>query len=114
MQITADQIVIAAGSRVDVADIPGLDEVGFHTSDTVMRLEELPARMAIVGGGYVAAEFAHVFSALGTAVTQLHRGPALLRGQDEDISRAVHRDRGPPVGRAARRDHEPRSPVATM
>ncbi len=86
VQITADQIVIAAGSRVHVADIPGLDEVGFHTSDTVMRLDELPRRMAIIGGGYVAAEFAHVFSALGTEVTQLERGPVLLRAQDEDIS----------------------------
>ena len=42
--------------------------------------------MAIVGGGYVAAEFAHVFSALGTEVTQVHRGPALLRETDEDVS----------------------------
>jgi mycothione reductase len=86
-QITADQIVIAAGSRVDVAPLPGLEDVDFHTSDTVMRLDALPRRMTIVGGGYVAAEFAHVFSALGTAVTQVHRGPVLLRGQDEDVSR---------------------------
>jgi mycothione reductase len=85
--ITADQVVIAAGGRVEVADIPGLDDVPFHTSDTVMRLPELPRRMTIVGGGYVAAEFAHVFSALGTEVTQLERGPVLLRRQDEDISR---------------------------
>jgi mycothione reductase len=85
-QITADQIVIAAGSRVNVADIPGLDDVDFHTSDTVMRLDELPRRMAIVGGGYVAAEFAHIFSALGTEVTQIQRGPVLLREQDEDIA----------------------------
>jgi mycothione reductase len=86
VQITADQIVIAAGSRVEVADIPGLDEVGFHTSDTVMRLDELPSRMAIVGGGYVGAEFAHVFSSLGTAVTQVCRASVLLRSQDEDVS----------------------------
>ncbi len=85
-QITADQVVIAAGSRTDVADIPGLDEVAFHTSDTVMRLEELPRRMAIIGGGYVAAEFAHVFSALGTAVIQIERGSRLLRAQDESVS----------------------------
>ena len=86
-RITADQIVIAAGSRVSVPDIPGLDEAGFHTSDTVMRLDELPRRIVIVGGGYVAAEFAHVFSALGTRVTQVQRGRSLLRAQDEDISR---------------------------
>ena len=53
-------------------EIAGLDEVEYHTSDTVMRLEELPERMVIVGGGYVAAEFAHVFSALGT---RGHPGP---------------------------------------
>jgi mycothione reductase len=86
-QITADQIVIAAGGRVHLPEIPGLDEVDFHTSDTVMRLDDLPRRMAIVGGGYVAAEFAHIFSALGTEVTQVHRGPVLLREQDEDVSR---------------------------
>ena len=89
--ITADQIVIAAGSRVDVADVPGLEEVGFHTSDTVMRLEELPRRMTIVGGGYVAAEFAHVFSSLGTTVTQVQRGPGLLLAQDEAVSAAFTR-----------------------
>ena len=86
-QITADQIVIAAGGRVNVADIPGLDDVDFHTSDTVMRLDALPRRMTIVGAGYVAAEFAHIFSSLGTAVTQVARGPRLLKRHDEEISR---------------------------
>ncbi len=52
-----------------------------------MRLPDLPRRMTIVGGGYVAAEFAHVFSALGTQVTQVHRGPALLSHLDEEVSR---------------------------
>ena len=86
-RITVDQIVIAAGSRVSVPDVPGLAEAGYHTSDTVMRLEELPRRMVIVGGGYVAAEFAHVFSALGVRVTQVHRGPRLLRHHDEAVAR---------------------------
>ena len=45
----------------------------FHTSDTVMRLARLPESMIIIGGGYVAAEFAHVFSAFGTAVTVVNR-----------------------------------------
>ena len=85
-QITADQIVIAVGTRVDVAEIPGLDEVTVHTSDTVMRLDRLPERMLILGGGYVAAEFAHIFSALGTQVTQIVRSRTLLREHDEDIS----------------------------
>ncbi len=88
VQITADHIVVAAGSRVLVAEIPGLAEVPYYTSDTVMRLPELPRRMTIVGGGYVAAEFAHVFSALGTEVTQVHRGNSLLVDQDEEVSQA--------------------------
>ncbi len=88
LQITAEQIVVAAGSRVWVAELPGLAEVPYYTSDTVMRLPELPRRMTIVGGGYVAAEFAHVFSALGTEVTQVHRGDGLLRDQDEAVSHA--------------------------
>ena len=89
--ITADKIVIAAGSRVDVAPIPGLDEVEYETSDTVMRLPDLPRRMAIVGGGFVAAEFAHVFSALGTEVTLIHRGTTLLRHEDEEVAAAFTR-----------------------
>jgi mycothione reductase len=90
-QITADQVVIAAGSRVDVAPIPGLDEVEFDTSDTVMRLDDLPRRMTIIGGGFVAAEFAHVFSALGTDVTVVHRGDTLLQKEDRDIAAAFTR-----------------------
>ena len=89
--VTADQIVIAAGSRVDVAPIPGIEDVTYYTSDDVMRLDDLPRRMAIVGGGFVAAEFAHVFSALGTAVTQVHRGAALLQKEDEEVAAAFTR-----------------------
>ncbi|MEI7054235.1 mycothione reductase [Nocardioides sp. CCNWLW239] len=85
--ITADEIVLAAGGRPAVPEIDGLDEVPFHTSDTVMRLEELPASMTILGSGFVAAEFAHVFSSLGVAVTVVARSGALLRAEDTDISR---------------------------
>jgi mycothione reductase len=85
--ITADQVVIAAGSRPVVPDLPGLADAGFHTSDTVMRLDELPRRLLVMGGGYIAAEFAHVFGAFGTAVTIVNRTDALLRTQDDDVSR---------------------------
>jgi mycothione reductase len=60
--ITAEQVVIAAGSRPVIPDLAGLSSVDFHTSDTVMRLAERPKSMIIIGGGYIAAEFAHVFS----------------------------------------------------
>ena len=90
-EITADRVVVAAGSRADLLDIDGLDRVdpdrGVHTSDTVMRIDELPRRMAIVGGGFVACEFAHVFSALGVEVTQVQRSGRLLRVEEAEISR---------------------------
>jgi mycothione reductase len=84
--ITADNVVIASGSRAVIPDIEGLADVPFHTSDTVMRLEKLPRRLAIVGGGFIAAEFAHVFSAFGTEVTVLVRSDAMLRRLDETVS----------------------------
>jgi mycothione reductase len=85
--ITADRIVIAAGSRPVVPDLPGLNSVEFHTSDTVMRLAELPESMIIIGGGYIAAEFAHVFSAFGTSVTVLNRSDVLLRREDAEVAK---------------------------
>jgi mycothione reductase len=85
--ITADRIVIAAGSRPVVPDLPGLSSVEFHTSDTVMRLPELPESMIIIGGGYIAAEFAHVFSAFRTSVTVLNRSDVLLRREDAEVAK---------------------------
>ncbi len=67
-------------------DIPGLDDVDFHTSDTVMRLGRLPASMIILGGGYVAAEFAHIFSSFGTKVTLINRSDRLLRKEDDEVA----------------------------
>lgn len=85
--ITADRFVIAAGSRAVLPDVPGLDQVTVHTSDTVMRLDRLPRSMIIIGGGFIAAEFAHVFGSFGTNVTILQRSEALLRNEDRDVSR---------------------------
>ena len=92
-EITADQFVLAAGGRPVIPDIPGLDEemIGrdtIHTSDTIMRIDAPPKRLIILGGGYIAAEFAHVFAAFGVQVTQVVRGSRLLRLHDADISDA--------------------------
>lgn len=84
--LTADQVVIATGSRASVPD--AVAHLPFHTSDTVMRLQSLPERMIILGGGYIAAEFAHVFSSFGVDLTVLAR-TSLLREQDGDISRRL-------------------------
>jgi mycothione reductase len=85
--ITADRIVIAAGSRPVIPDLPGLSSVEFHTSETVMRLPELPESMIIIGGGYIAAEFAHVFSAFGTSVTVLNRSEVMLGREDPEVAK---------------------------
>jgi mycothione reductase len=91
VELTADRFVLAAGGRPVIPDIPGLDEeiVGdgvVHTSDTIMRIDERPERIVVVGGGYIAAEFAHIFDAFGTRVTQVVRGSRLLRHHDDDIA----------------------------
>jgi mycothione reductase len=83
-ELTAERVVLAAGGRPIVLD--ELANVPFHTSDTVMRIDELPRRMVIVGTGFVAAEFAHVFSAFGVDVTILGRSGTMLRQEDADIS----------------------------
>ncbi|MEV6903052.1 mycothione reductase [Amycolatopsis sp. NPDC051372] len=84
--LTADRFVLAAGGRPVVPDVPGLAETGYHTSDTIMRLDALPRRITILGGGYIAAEFAHVFASFGVDVSVVLRSGAMLRGEDEDVS----------------------------
>jgi mycothione reductase len=85
-RIVADQIVIATGSRAVIPDVIASGDVAYHTSDTVMRIDELPQRAIIVGGGYIAAEFAHIFSSFGVHTTMLVRGDRLLRRLDRDIA----------------------------
>lgn len=80
------QIVVAAGSRPTIPQTPGQHVPQIHTSDTVMRIDELPRRILIVGGGFVAAEFAHIFDSLGSEVLQINRSKQLLRHGDRDIS----------------------------
>jgi mycothione reductase len=85
-EVTADQIVIAAGAHAVVPEEVSDSGVPFHTSDTIMRLDELPQSLVILGSGFIAAEFAHVFSAFGTKVTVVARHDALLRRLDTEIS----------------------------
>src|SRR5690349_7727490 len=86
-EFSSDQVVIAAGSRAYVP--PAIVDCGvtYYTSDDIMRIPELPEHLVIVGGGFVAAEFAHVFSALGVRVTIVVRGDCLLSHCDETICR---------------------------
>ncbi|RAU91233.1 mycothione reductase [Mycobacterium colombiense] len=90
-EFAADQVVIAAGARAVVP--PAILECGarYYTSDTIMRISELPEHLVIVGGGFVAAEFAHIFSSLGSRVTLVVRGSALLRHCDDVVCKRFTR-----------------------
>ena len=83
--ITARHIVIAAGARPVIPDIEGLDRVGYHTSDDIMRVDRVPDRLGIIGGGFIACEMAHVFHAFGSSITLINRGSELLRNEDHDV-----------------------------
>lgn len=87
--ITASDIVIAAGGRPVIPDIAGLAECGYHTSDTIMRLDVLPERLLVLGGGYIAVELGAVMGALGCEVTFVVRGDRLLRHEDDDIAQRL-------------------------
>ena len=83
--IRGKQIVIATGATPVLPKIVGLSNVEHHTSDTIMRIPELPSRLAIIGGGYIATELAHVFSSFGCEVVMLVRGNTLLPNEDISI-----------------------------
>jgi mycothione reductase len=83
--ITADRIVLAAGGRPVVP--PAVASVPHHTSDTIMRIDVPPSRLLVVGGGYIAAELAHVFWALGSDITIIDSADHLLDGHDLDVTR---------------------------
>lgn len=82
-EVTAEKILIATGGLPSVPDFPGNENV--ITSNEVFFLEKLPERILIVGGGYIAVEFAGIFHGYGSEVTQLYRGEKFLRGFDEDV-----------------------------
>jgi mycothione reductase len=85
-RITADTIIIASGARPFIPPIEGLEQTGYLTSATIFDIKEPPESLVIVGGGYIAAEFAHFFSAIGTKVTILGRNIRLVPQEEPEIS----------------------------
>lgn len=88
-EVTGDQIVIATGARPVIPAVITDSGVPYETSDTVMRIADLPSSLVIVGGGFIALEFAHVFSSLGVDVTMVLRGERVLRHADDDVSQTL-------------------------
>ena len=85
--VTAETILVATGGWPSVPDIPGKEHI--VTSNEAFHLETMPRRVVVVGGGYIAVEFAGIFHGLGAKVTQLYRGPLFLRGFDDDAREFV-------------------------
>jgi pyruvate/2-oxoglutarate dehydrogenase complex dihydrolipoamide dehydrogenase (E3) component len=87
--LSTKNIVIAAGARPFVPPIPGLEEVGYLTSDTVWELRALPRRLAVLGGGPIGCELTQAFARLGSEVTQVEMLPRLLIREDPEVSQRV-------------------------
>ncbi len=89
-QLTTRSIIIATGARPSVPALPGLDDVGYVTSDTLWdafaKLDAAPRRLVVLGGGPIGCELAQSFARLGSAVTQIQRGPRLMPREDEEVS----------------------------
>lgn len=85
-QICGKTFFIASGARPVIPDIAGLERTDFLTSNTVLDLEELPESLAIIGGGYIAAEYAHFFEAMGSRVTIFQNQKRLIPAEEPEIS----------------------------
>lgn len=79
-------IVIAAGARPAVPQIPGLEEVGYVTSDTIWSIRNLPRRLLVLGGGPIGSELAQAFACFGSEVTQIDRSERILHREDPEVS----------------------------
>ncbi len=88
--LTTRAIVIAAGARPFVPPLPGIDSVGYVTSDTLWdefaKLDEIPRRMVVLGGGPIGCELAQAFARLGSEVTQVEMAPRIMLREDEEVS----------------------------
>jgi pyruvate/2-oxoglutarate dehydrogenase complex dihydrolipoamide dehydrogenase (E3) component len=89
LQFTADRYFLNAGCRPAVPNIPGLSDVPFLNSTSIMELAKVPPHLLVLGGGYVGLEFAQLFRRLGSRVTIFQRAAQLLSGEDKDIAEAV-------------------------
>jgi len=89
--ITSKMIFLCTGSKPIIPPIKGLEEVGYLTSDTVLKMDRLPESIAIVGGGYIAAEYGHFLSSMGSKVTIIGRNPQFLKQEEPEVSALAKR-----------------------
>ncbi|MDX1514205.1 MAG: FAD-dependent oxidoreductase, partial [Gammaproteobacteria bacterium] len=89
--LTTRNIVIAAGARPFVPPIPGVDDVGYYTSDTLWEMRELPGRLVVLGGGPIGSELTQCFARFGSKVTQIEMLPRILVKEDPEVSEMIRR-----------------------
>jgi len=90
--ITSKMIFLCTGSRPVIPPIKGLQNVGYLTSDTILKLDRLPETTTIIGGGYIAAEYGHFLSAMGSKVTIIGRNPLFIPDEEPEISALAKRE----------------------
>ncbi len=90
--ITAKMIFLCTGSKPTIPPINGLETVGYLTSDTILKISELPESVMIVGGGYIAAEYSHFLSSMGTQVTVIGRNPQFIPSEEPEVSALAQRE----------------------
>ncbi|MHA1211485.1 MAG: FAD-dependent oxidoreductase, partial [Candidatus Heimdallarchaeota archaeon] len=86
--------LLCTGSKPKIPRIEGLDKISYHTSDSILEISKLPESICIVGGGYIAAEYGHFFSAMGSKVTILGRNPQFLPQEEPEISALAMKELG--------------------
>nr|WP_172687535.1 mercury(II) reductase [Staphylococcus arlettae]ARO44768.1 Mercuric ion reductase [Staphylococcus arlettae] len=89
MRLSAKRFLIATGASPAVPNIPGLDEVDYLTSTTLLELKAIPKRLTVIGSGYIGMELGQLFHNLGSEVTLMQRSPRLLKEYDPEISEAI-------------------------
>ncbi len=87
--ISSKTVLLATGSQIQILPLPGLDSVGYLTSDSALELKKLPASITVLGGGAIALEFAQFFADLGTKVTVIQRSANLIRDFDADVATSL-------------------------
>ncbi len=90
--ITSKMILIGTGSKPKIPPIEGINKIDFLTSDTILEISELPESVTIVGGGYIAAEYGHFLSSMGSKVTIIGRNPQFIPEEEPEISKLAKRE----------------------
>jgi len=90
--IKSQMIFLCTGSKPLIPEIKGLEKIKYHTSDTILKMDSLPSSIAIIGGGYIAAEYGHFFSAMGSRVTVVGRNRHFIPEEEPEVSALALRE----------------------